>query len=201
MTITLIIARHGNTFSTGQTPTRVGARTDLPLVQSGEEQALRLGHHLKAEHLVPDMIFTSSLRRTIDTAHLACVSMMCTCPAIQIDFLNEIDYGPDENKPEADVISRLGELSLKRWDELGTMPDDWSPRPDVITAHWQNFLKQCEAEYQGKTILTVTSNGIARFVLPLARNGDTCPLKLSTGAYGILKYDKDWSVTDWNIRP
>ena len=30
MTTRLIIARHGNTFEKGQTPTRVGGRTDLP---------------------------------------------------------------------------------------------------------------------------------------------------------------------------
>ena len=30
---TLIIARHGNTFRPGETPTRVGSRTDLPLVE------------------------------------------------------------------------------------------------------------------------------------------------------------------------
>ena len=35
----LIIARHGNTFDAGDIPTRVGRRTDLPLVASGEAQA------------------------------------------------------------------------------------------------------------------------------------------------------------------
>lgn len=201
MTTTLIIARHGNTFTPEQTPTRVGARTDLPLVESGEGQALKLGHHFKAEKLIPDVVFTSALRRTVDTARLICVTMMCTAPATPLDFLNEIDYGPDENKPEADVKVRLGELALKRWDELGEMPAEWSPRPDEITESWLGFLKHCETEFQNKTILVVTSNGIARFVLNCAENGDTCPLKLATGAYGILKYDKNWVVTDWNIRP
>ena len=28
-----MIVRHGNTFRAGETPTRVGARTDLPLVE------------------------------------------------------------------------------------------------------------------------------------------------------------------------
>ena len=32
-----MIVRHGNTFRAGETPTRVGARTDLPLVE--EERA------------------------------------------------------------------------------------------------------------------------------------------------------------------
>jgi len=201
MTITLIIARHGNTFNPDQTPTRVGAHTDMPLVDSGQDQALRLGHHLKAEHLIPDIIYTSNLRRTIDTAHLACVAMMCAAPSIPLDFLNEIDYGADENKPEPEVIARHGELALKRWDELGEMPDGWSPRPDTIIKSWKYFLDGCLTEYQGKTIMAVTSNGIARFALNHADNGNAVPMKLSTGAYGIIKYDGKWSVTDWNVKP
>ena len=37
----LVIVRHGNTFRAGETPTRVGARTDLPLVE--EERARSAG--------------------------------------------------------------------------------------------------------------------------------------------------------------
>lgn len=201
MTITLIIARHGNTFNPDQIPTRVGARTDLPLVESGEEQALRLGHHLKSKYIMPDLVFTSNLRRTIDTARLACVAMMCPTPNTQLTFLNEIDYGKDENMPESDVIARHGELTLKRWDELGEMPDGWSPRPDTIINSWKFFLDGCAKEHQNKIILLITSNGIARFVLKYAENGNTFPMKLSTGAYGILKFNQKWMVTDWNIRP
>lgn len=201
MTATLIIARHGNTFTPDQTPTRVGARTDLPLVERGEDQALRLGHHLKSQKLIPDMVFTSNLRRTIDTARLACVAMMCSAPNTPLSFLNEIDYGVDENKAEPDVIAKHGELALKRWDDLGEMPEGWSPRPDTIIDSWKFFLDGCVKEYQNKKILVITSNGIARFALNHAENGHTVPLKLSTGSYGILKYDGNWSVTDWNIKP
>ncbi len=201
MTITLIIARHGNTFNPDQTPTRVGARTDLPLTEGGEGQALRLGHRLKSEHLIPDVVYTSTLRRTIDTARLACVAMMCPATNTSLPFLNEIDYGPDENKPEDEVKARLGDMALKRWDELGEMPHEWSPRPNIITGSWQYFLDKCQTELMGKTSLVVTSNGIARFALKCAENGDAYPLKLSTGAYGILKFTDKWSVTDWNIKP
>ena len=39
-----MIVRHGNTFRAGETPTRVGARTDLPLVE--EERARSAGRYL-----------------------------------------------------------------------------------------------------------------------------------------------------------
>lgn len=201
-TTTLIIARHGNTFTPDQTPTRVGARTDLPLVESGEDQALRLGHHLKAQKLVPDIVFTSTLRRAVVTARLACVAMMCPAPNAPLHFLNEIDHGPDEGKTDAEITARLGADALPQWDKNGIMPAEWSPRPDDITARWQDFLNRCSTEFVGHKILVVTSNGVARFALKAAENGASFPLKLATGAYGVLKCDTtNWMVTDWNVRP
>ncbi len=49
---TLIIARHGNTFGPEDTPTRVGAHTDLPLVKSGQEQARKIGAWLKEQNIL-----------------------------------------------------------------------------------------------------------------------------------------------------
>lgn len=196
MTTTLIIARHGNTFTPDQTPTRVGARTDLPLVASGEEQAKKLGLSFQQKNLSPDIVFTSNLQRTIRTAELS-----CPIKSTPLSFLNEIDYGEDENKPESAVVARIGEETLKHWDENGEMPKGWSPRPAEITQNWCDFMERCADEFKDKTILTVTSNGIARFALMLAENGHEFPIKLATGAYGILTFDDDWVVTDWNIRP
>ena len=65
---TLIIARHGNTFGPNDTPTRVGAQTDLPLVESGQEQAKKLGTYLKENNLTPEITYCSELKRTIETA-------------------------------------------------------------------------------------------------------------------------------------
>jgi len=68
---TLIIARHGNTFNVSETPTRVGARTDLPLVESGKEQARKMGAWLKAQNLYPEIVYSSELKRTQETAQIA----------------------------------------------------------------------------------------------------------------------------------
>ena len=58
---TLIIARHGNTFRPGETPTRVGARTDLPLVE--EERARGIGLYLKKLGLIPTPAHCRTRRR------------------------------------------------------------------------------------------------------------------------------------------
>ena len=64
---TLIIARHGNTFEDGEPPRRVGARTDLPLTNKGRMQARAVGLWLKENKLMPDVVYSSTLQRTIET--------------------------------------------------------------------------------------------------------------------------------------
>ena len=53
----IIIARHGNTFTKDQTPLRVGARTDLPLVET--ERGTNIGKYLKMRTLIPSAVFAS----------------------------------------------------------------------------------------------------------------------------------------------
>ena len=203
MATRIVIARHGNTFAAGQIPTRVGARTDLPLVDSGRVQALRLGDVLKKSGLVPAHIFTSELQRTIATAKLSCSSMVCSASIEQLHFLNEIDYGPDENMPEDKVIERIGESAIKNWDANGEMPDAWSPRPEAIVNAWQSFLNKVQTDFKNQTIMVVTSNGIARFAARCTINGQDFSLKLATGAYGILTSEDVgiWRMTEWNTHP
>ena len=112
----LIIARHGNTFGPDDPLRRVGARTDLELVQSGIEQGFQLGTYLKDNSLIPDIIIAGPLKRTLQTAKIAAAMLESTAPAVTIDErLREIDYGPDEGRAEPDVIARIGEKALKKW--------------------------------------------------------------------------------------
>src|SRR5689334_4391163 len=113
----LLIARHGNTFGPQDIVRRIGT-TDLPLVDSGLKQAQNLGNYLKKNNLIPDIIFTSQLKRTQQTAQEILKILNITIPTHHLIIFNEIDYGPDENQPEEKVISRIGETALKNWEEL-----------------------------------------------------------------------------------
>ena len=113
---TLIIARHGNTVGPDDIPTRVGKHTDLPLVESGQEQAKRIGSYLQENRLIPDVVYASNLQRTQETARLSIKESGVTNPIFTLDMFDEIDYGPDENKPEADVIARIGADAIAAWD-------------------------------------------------------------------------------------
>ena len=136
---TLIIARHGNTFESHQTPTRVGGRTDLPLVASGITQAKNLGAAWLAQKIVPHVVFASGLQRTQQTANYALQQMGQSLP-VQVDTMfNEIDYGPDENQPEAQVIGRLGQQALDDWDAKALVPNGWLLNPLEKIEQWQNL--------------------------------------------------------------
>ena len=206
MITTLIIARHGNTFEDGEPPRRVGRRTDLPLTKKGQEQAQTIGKWLKANHHKPAAAWCGTLQRTQLTARLALAEAGVTLEPQADATLDEIDYGPDEDKPEADVLARIGEEALKEWEANGVPPPGWSADPKKIIADWIALARRVIRGYDGKTTLVVTSNGIARFAPHLTGDFEAFkaryPLKLSTGAIGVLAHDSGrWSVRDWNVKP
>lgn len=203
---TLIIARHGNTFGPGDTPTRVGARTDLPLVESGQEQARMIGRWLRENRNIPDVVYASELRRTQETASIAIKESGISNPVYTLDIFNEIDYGPDENKPEAEVIARIGEQAIKDWDEQAIVPDGWQVDPQAVITNWHNFADQVRAHDDNETVLVVTSNGIARFAPHILGDfeGFTAnhTIKLSTGALAVFTYENGaWTAQEWNMKP
>jgi probable phosphoglycerate mutase len=208
MTLTrLLIARHGNTFGPGDVVTRVG-RTDLPLVESGFEQGRVLGHYLKQDRFVPDVIFTSCLQRTMQTAAQAQEAMGTALVPQALPAFDEVDYGPDENQPETAVIARLGKAALAAWEADGIVPEGWKADSAAIAANWQDFAAGILREHAGKTVLVVTSNGIARFSPHLT--GDFAAfraqhaIKISTGGLCIFEsvgLGPLWVCTAWNVKP
>lgn len=203
----LIIARHGNTFGPNDIIRRVG-KTDLPLVESGILQATRIGSYLQMQGLIPDVIYTSQLQRTKQTAELIQVALGKEIPTHSLDIFNEVDYGLDENQAESLVKARVGEEALKAWEEHATPPPGWNFDADNCIANWYNFASHVEKNYQDKTVLVVTSNGIARFSPYLTGNFEAFkakyPIKIATGALCLFekpKADPHWHCLVWNEKP
>lgn len=197
MTTHLLIVRHGNTFTPEETPRRVGARTDIPLVDKGLEQAHRVASWLQNHQITPDVVFSGPLLRHTQTADIV-TSTLNLPPATIHPGLTEIDYGPDENQTEDNVISRLGQQVITDWNTHATVPEGWQVKPTALTATWA----QLASDHPQKTILAITSNGTARFALNLLATPPTTPLKLSTGAIGHLTHHHNtWHLEAWNVRP
>lgn len=206
-TTKLLIARHGNTFGPGDVVKRVGI-TDLPLVESGLIQGRLLGTYLKQNDLIPDVIFTSKLKRAIQTAEQAQDSMQTRLPIETLTMFNEIDYGPDENQPENKVIERIGTEALLAWETSANVPSGWKVDPLEIIKNWQNFCTRLSEEFAGYIILVVTSNGIARFAPYLTGDFKTFStqygIKISTGAVSIFEKkitSEVWDCLKWNVKP
>lgn len=206
MHTTLIIARHGNTFAPGDTPTRVGARTDLPLVASGELQGKKLGLYLRHVDIRPHVVFASRLKRSYDMARIALQTLGHDVPIRVEGQFDEIDYGPDENKTDDEVIARIGAQALADWNERAKVPAGWQVQPDVIIHNWLAFGERCRHDFAGQTILVVTSNGIARFAPYLT--GDFAAftrqydIKIATGALCHLRErGGQWVIEQWNLKP
>lgn len=195
MTAKLYIVRHGNTFERGDVVTRVGGRTDLPLSPSGRAQAEALQAHLAGVAFVSAR--SGPLKRTRETA-LAILKGR-EAPELTTElFLREIDYGPDENRPEDQVVARIGADALEAWEAHGVPPPGWRVDPAALVGNWQELLRKLAA-IDGAHLI-VTSNGIARFALTAA--GDARLGKLRTGAYGVVAVDAAGArVESWDVRP
>jgi len=206
MNTRLIIARHGNTFGPGDVVRRVGT-TDLPLVDSGLLQGRQLGLWLQENHFVPDHIVTSTLQRTIQTAEQAQLAMGTDLPVETLSLFNEIDYGQDENKAEQDVIERLGAAALEEWENQALVPDGWQVDPAVIIQNWLDFAEQIRHAYTGKTVLLITSNGIARFSPHITGDFSAFAakhrIKIATGAACVFEHHppaRTWRCLQWNVK-
>lgn len=200
----IYILRHGNTFDKGDVVTRVGGRTDLPLSTSGLVQAEALSKHFAELGVSFDRAFCSPLKRTKQTAQIALSTQNEEVELKVLPFLVEIDYGPDENKPEDEVRARIGEDALKAWEEHGTPPRGWHIDPPAVIGRWEEFFAKAAKAYTDETVLVVTSNGIARFALKaLEDRGAGADLKLKTAAYGVFDVTEDGTVSmvSWNVRP
>lgn len=193
----LFIIRHGNTFASSAQACRIGCRTDIPLVESGHAQAQRLGAWAASRPFAIGRLFSSPLLRARQTADAIADATGHRVDGMR-DWLREIDHGPDEGRPEADVIARIGAAAIRDWDENGIAPPDWIVDADARIAAWRAFF----AEAGEGVDLVVTSNGAARFAL-LAAGLPTATLKLRTGALGELAIDDGGAVrlVRWDERP
>ena len=206
MTTRIVIARHGNTFTKEQTPLRVGARTDLPLVET--ERGTNVGKYLKMRTFYPSVVFAAPLHRTLETARLAIAAMDKDIPLIEDKRFTEIDYGPDEAKTEDEVIARIGQKAMDDWNSSAIVPNGWKVSVDGIIQAWNNFAAEVEKNYHNKTVMVVSSNGIIRFAPHLTGDfkkfSEEFNIKVGTGGVCVLEKedgDKHWTVKEWGIKP
>jgi 2,3-bisphosphoglycerate-dependent phosphoglycerate mutase len=202
----LIVARHGNTFNSDEPPRRIGRKTDIDLVANGIEQARNLGKALVKLNFIPNKVYSAVLKRSANTTKIALETAGLSSGMVEYSPLfDEIDYGPDENKLESEVIERIGEEGIRRWNAKGIVPPLWEVDVTAIKNSWLKLAEQIASNQQKQTCLVVTSNGIARFspviTGDLKKFSESYNLKIATGAMCIFEYvSNSWEVKEWNLK-
>lgn len=201
----LILVRHGNTFAPGEKVVWCGARTDLPLVASGVQQAQILGKTLKNADVKPARILTGPLARTRQHADILVQSINTETTPDITDSLCEIDYGQWEALSTEEIASLGGGDELAAWDADACWPQSpgWSPEPSLIKQRVRDILDHVAQTTQKGPALIVTSNGILRFFAAVAKNPPPPEaLKVRTGAYCVLSsIGSGWQIKAWNCTP
>ncbi|MGE4351607.1 MAG: histidine phosphatase family protein [Bdellovibrionales bacterium] len=202
----LILARHGNTFESDQTPTFVGGKTDMPLTARGLEQARELAGEIEARFAPVNAIICGPLQRTQRMAEIvaAQINQVFTVD----ERLCEIDYGLWENKTSADVREAYGEAIVEAWEQHGVWPENmnWAPSLEKLKTNVDHILdEQHKKLLMPKAVnrVLVTSNGILRFVYAsLTGKPAGKESKVGTGRYCVLKAtDAGWDIVKWNEKP
>ena len=226
----LLLVRHGNTFGPGETPVWVGARTDLPLVARGEEQARALGTALRDAGIVPRRLIAGPLQRTRRHLEIAAATAGLAEPVTVDKRLIEIDYGAWEGRSNAEIAAQPGgQAAMDRWARESIWPDDagWSPSAAAIAARLRALADQITASGVAAgsdeaapppTTVVCSSNGVLRYALALVLGGLDRAVaegtaKMATGALAQLSYRGApghraaagsagaWRLDFWNRQP
>src|SRR3954467_11233301 len=111
---TLVLLRHGQ--STWNAENLFTGWVDVPLSETGEQEARRGGELLREAGLLPDVVHTSLLRRAISTANLALdVADRHWIPVRRDWRLNERHYGALQGKNKKQTLEQFGEEQFMLW--------------------------------------------------------------------------------------
>jgi 2,3-bisphosphoglycerate-dependent phosphoglycerate mutase len=114
MTYKLILLRHGQ--STWNQSNQFTGWMDVPLTDLGREEGQRAGELLAESGLLPDIQFTSLLKRAIHTANLALELADRDWIDVKRSWrLNERHYGALQGLDKAETLEKYGEEQFMAW--------------------------------------------------------------------------------------
>jgi 2,3-bisphosphoglycerate-dependent phosphoglycerate mutase len=114
MTCHLILLRHGN--SVWNQKNLFTGWVDVDLTEQGRAEAKRAGELLGESGLKPDVLFTSVLKRAINTAHIALDQIDRNwIPTYRSWRLNERHYGALQGLDKAETLAKYGPEQFQLW--------------------------------------------------------------------------------------
>ena len=111
---TLILMRHGE--SEWNASNQFTGWVDVALTEKGTAEAVRAGELLVEHDLLPDVLYTSLLRRAIATAQIALDKAdRHWIPVVRDWRLNERHYGALQGLNKADTLEKYGNEQFMLW--------------------------------------------------------------------------------------
>ena len=181
------LVRHGETEWA-----RLGrhtGRTDIPLTDTGREQAVALGRRLAGHAFA--LVLTSPLSRAAETAALA------GYPDAAVDTdLQEWDYGALEGRQTADIRAEIADWTI--W----TGPWPGGESIDQVGARADRVLARCLAPQVAGDVLLFAHGHLLRVLATRWLGqpaGAGSMFALGTATIGILGWDRENPVIEtWN---
>nr|WP_192795990.1 MULTISPECIES: phosphoglyceromutase [Corynebacterium] len=221
MTGKLILLRHGQ--SEWNASNQFTGWMDVNLTDKGREEAQRGGQLLKEQGVLPDLLYTSLLRRAINTANIALnAADRHWIPVVRDWRLNERHYGALQGLNKAETKDKYGDEQFMAWRRSYDTPppelDDDSefsqagdpryadlpavPKTECLKDVVERFVPYFEEEIlpkakEGKTVLLAAhGNSLRALVKHLDKISDEeiAGLNIPTGIPLVYELDADGTV-------
>lgn len=159
--IRLILVRHGETAWNAEK--RYQGQTDVPLNETGQQQAAALGQRLAEEEI--HAIYASDLQRAWETATV--VAEPHGLPAHSEPRLREIDFGVWDGLTHAEIEQRYPQaLAAWRANPLSVAPPEGENMGQVAT-RVRAALEDIASAHQEQTVLLAAHGGTLQVLLCL----------------------------------
>ncbi|TJY67233.1 phosphoglyceromutase [Arthrobacter sp. CAU 1506] len=216
---TLVLLRHGQ--SDWNEKNLFTGWVDVPLTDLGRKEAHRGGELLVENNLLPDVLYTSRLKRAIVTANIALEAADRSWIDVKRSWrLNERHYGALQGKDKAQIRDEFGEDQFMMWRRSYDTPppalddaSEWSqvndpryadlgnnvPRTECLKDVLERFLPYWESDIStdltaGKTVLVAAhGNSLRALVKHLdgISDDDIAGLNIPTGIPLVYELDEN----------
>jgi len=135
----LVLLRHGN--SLWNQKNLFTGWVDVDLSDQGREEAKRAGELLGSSGLMPDVLFTSVLKRAINTAHIALDQIDRNWIDTKRSWrLNERHYGALQGLDKAETLEKFGPEQFQIWRRsFDTPPPEIADDAEYSQAHDERY--------------------------------------------------------------
>jgi 2,3-bisphosphoglycerate-dependent phosphoglycerate mutase len=146
MTGTLLLVRHGQ--SIWNLENLFTGWTDVDLSPQGVEEAQRAGLEIARSGVLPDLVYTSVLKRAIRTAWLILEALdLLWLPVVRDWRLNERHYGALQGLDKAQTAEKFGAAQVKIWRRsYDTPPPPLTPDDPRHPRHDRRYAQLSAAE-------------------------------------------------------